>query len=155
VRRILYFTADENYLYDASGSTLRLEAQFQTSEAGVAEFRDYLRGRRGTLLSVLADVPGEEFHEEQLFGPAEGLHSTFRMVNWDGRGEQLACEMSERCGYPVESDMGYPCPGSFGTKYGVELNLEVVTLESPYLLAEEAGWLECRTALRWCVDLPD
>jgi len=26
------------------------------------------------------------------------LHSTFRMVNWDGRGEQLAAEMSVRCG---------------------------------------------------------
>ena len=33
--------------------------------------------------------------------------------------------------------MGYPCPGSFGTKYGVEQNLEVITLESPYLLVEE------------------
>jgi protein MpaA len=82
------------------------------------------------------------------------VHATYRMVNWDGRGEQLAREMSERCGYPVESDMGYPCPGSFGTKYGVEKNLEVVTLESPYLLADERGWLECRTALRWCCDLP-
>ena len=70
-------------------------------------------------------------------------------------GEQLAKEMSERCGYPVEHDMGYPCPGSFGTKYGVEQNLEVITLESPYLVAEERGWLECRSALRWCVDLPE
>ena len=83
------------------------------------------------------------------------VHATYRMVNWDGRGEQLARDMSERCGYPAEHDMGYPCPGSFGTKYGVELGLEVVTLESPYLLPDEAGWLECRTALRWCVDLPD
>ena len=83
------------------------------------------------------------------------VHATYRMVNWDGRGEQLAKEMSERCGYPVEHDMGYPCPGSFGTKYGVERGLEVITLESPYLMAEEAGWTECRTALRWCVDLPD
>lgn len=83
------------------------------------------------------------------------VHATYRMVNWDGRGEPLAKEMSERCGYPIESDMGYPCPGSFGTKYGVEANLEVVTLESPYLLADERGWLECRTALRWCCDLPD
>jgi hypothetical protein len=66
VRRILYFTADESYLYTASGSALRLEARFQASEAGVAEFRDYLRGRRGTLLSVLADVTGEDFHEEQI-----------------------------------------------------------------------------------------
>jgi murein peptide amidase A len=83
------------------------------------------------------------------------VHATYRMVNWDGRGEQLALEMAERCGYPVEHDMGYPCPGSFGTKYGVEKNLEVITLESPYLVAEERGWLECRSALRWCVDLPD
>ena len=83
------------------------------------------------------------------------VHATYRMVNWDGAGEQLAKEMSELCGYPTEHDMGYPCPGSFGTKYGVEMGLEVITLESPYLMAEERGWLECRSALRWCVDLPD
>jgi protein MpaA len=83
------------------------------------------------------------------------LHAGYRMVNWDGRGEQLAKEMSERCGYPCEAEMGYPCPGSFGTKYGVEGGLEVVTLESPYLLPDERGWDECRPALRWCVDLPD
>ena len=81
------------------------------------------------------------------------VHATYRMINWDGRGEELARAMSERSGYPAEADMGYPCPGSFGTKYGVELGLEVVTVESPYLLAEEQGWLELRTALRWCVDL--
>lgn len=83
------------------------------------------------------------------------VHATYRMVNWDGRGEQLARDMAERCGYPAEPDMGYPCPGSFGSKYGVERNLEVVTLESPYLMADETGWLEVRAALRWCVDLPD
>src|SRR5512139_915911 len=27
------------------------------------------------------------------------VHATYRMVNWDGTGEQLAKEMSERCGY--------------------------------------------------------
>jgi hypothetical protein len=32
----------------------------------VAEFRAYLRGRRGALLSILADVPGEDFHDEQI-----------------------------------------------------------------------------------------
>src|SRR6185369_13253882 len=58
--------AEENHLYTASGSALRLEARFQASEAGVAEFRDYLRGHRGTLLALLADVPGEDFHEEQI-----------------------------------------------------------------------------------------
>ncbi len=73
------------------------------------------------------------------------VHATYRMVNWDGCAEQLAREMSERCGYP----------GSFGAKYGCEQNLEVITLESPYLLVDEAAWLETRSALRWCVDLPD
>jgi protein MpaA len=82
------------------------------------------------------------------------VHATFRMINWNGAGEALARDMAARSGYPAESDMGYPCPGSFGTKYGDELSLEVVTVESPYLLAEESGWLELRTAMRWVVDLP-
>ncbi|MDQ3369530.1 MAG: succinylglutamate desuccinylase/aspartoacylase family protein [Myxococcota bacterium] len=83
------------------------------------------------------------------------LHATYRMINWDGTGEALATEMATRCGYPVEHDMGYPTPGSFGTKYGVELGLEVICVESPYLMVDERGWTECRSALRWCVDLPD
>jgi protein MpaA len=83
------------------------------------------------------------------------VHATYRMVNWDGVGEQLAKEMAERCGYPVEHDIGYPTPGSFGTKYGVERNLEVITLEVPYLTIDERAWTETRSALRWSVDLPD
>ena len=83
------------------------------------------------------------------------LHSTFRMVNWDGCGGPLAAEMAALCGYPAEPDMGYPTPGSFGSKYGIEGNREVVTLEVPYLGIDEQAWLDCRSALRWCVDLPD
>jgi murein peptide amidase A len=82
-------------------------------------------------------------------------HATYRMINWDGDGEALATKMAELSGYPLAHDMGYPCPGSFGAKYGVEHGLEVVTVESPYLVADERGWLELRSALRWCVDLPD
>lgn len=82
------------------------------------------------------------------------LHATYRMVNWDGRGEALAREMAERCGYPPEASMGYPTPGSFGAKYGIERGLEVITLETPYMMVDERAWEECRTALRWCVDLP-
>jgi protein MpaA len=83
------------------------------------------------------------------------VHATYRMVNWDGGGEQLAREMAERCGYPAEPSIGYPTPGSFGAKYGVDRGLEVITLESPYIDLDENAWLECRSALRWCVDLPD
>jgi murein peptide amidase A len=83
------------------------------------------------------------------------VHATYRMVNWDGCAEQLARDMAERCGYPAEPSIGYPTPGSFGAKYGVDRGLEVITLESPYITVDEAAWLECRAALRWCVDLPD
>ncbi len=82
-------------------------------------------------------------------------HAMYRMVNWDGCAEPLAQELAARCGYPVERDMGYPTPGSFGTKYGVELGREVITLEVPFVFPDdERAWLEMRTALRWCVDLP-
>jgi hypothetical protein len=66
VRRILYFTADEHWLYRASGSTLELEAQFPAGEAGVPQFQEYLRARRGALFALVADVAGEDFHEEQI-----------------------------------------------------------------------------------------
>jgi protein MpaA len=83
------------------------------------------------------------------------VHATYRMINWDGSGEPLARELADRCGYPVERDIGYPTPGSFGAKYGVDRGLEVITIESPYLTVEESAWDELRGALRWCVDLPD
>jgi len=83
------------------------------------------------------------------------VHATYRMINWDGCAEVLAKELGERCGYPVESDMGYPTPGSFGAKYGIEQNREVITFEVPYLDIDERAWTDCRSALRWCVDLPD
>ena len=82
------------------------------------------------------------------------LHATFRCMNWDGTGQALAEEMGRLAGYPVEADLGYPTPGSFGSKYGVDRNLEVVTVEVPYLEVDERSWTENRTALRWAVDLP-
>lgn len=82
------------------------------------------------------------------------LHATFRVVNWDGAGRALAEEMAARCGYPASGDIGYPTRGSFGSKYGVDRGLEVVTLEVPYLDVDERAWTETRSALRWTVDLP-
>jgi protein MpaA len=82
------------------------------------------------------------------------LHATFKVMNWDGRGRELAEEMGRLAGYPAAGDIGYPTPGSFGSKYGHDLGLEVVTVEVPYLEADEAAWTETRAALRWSVDLP-
>ena len=64
--RILYFTADQHFLYRSKGASLELEARFTADEAGVDNFRDYLRARRGALFSVLADLAGEDFHEDQI-----------------------------------------------------------------------------------------
>ena len=82
------------------------------------------------------------------------LHSPFRTVQWDGTGRELAEAMAERNGYGASADIGYPTPGSFGQKYGDDLQREVVTLEIPFLDDEEA-WRQNRSALRFALDLPD
>lgn len=82
------------------------------------------------------------------------VHATFRVVNWDGTGKTLAEQMAMYCGYPASGDIGYPTRGSFGSKYGVDRGLEVVTMEVPYLDIDERAWTETRTALRFAVDLP-
>ena len=65
-RRILYFNAEDHYLYASSGGALRLEAKFPGDDLGVTAFREHLRGLRGALFSVIADLTGEDFHEEQI-----------------------------------------------------------------------------------------
>jgi hypothetical protein len=65
-RRILYFTAEDHYLYRSVGSALELEAKFTGDDLGITAFRDYLRGQRGALFAVVADLAGEDFHEEQV-----------------------------------------------------------------------------------------
>jgi hypothetical protein len=63
---LLYFTAEDHYLYTSRRGGLQLEARFTGNDLGVSAFRDYLRGQRGVLLAVLADLAGEDFHEEQV-----------------------------------------------------------------------------------------
>jgi protein MpaA len=74
------------------------------------------------------------------------LHSPFRTVNYDGTGQALAERMAAKNGYGASADIGYPTPGSFGTYYGVERQLEVITLEIPPMSPEQA-WQENREAL--------
>jgi protein MpaA len=74
------------------------------------------------------------------------LHSPFRTVNYDGPAQALAERMAARNGYGASADIGYPTPGSFGTMYGVERQLEVITLEIPPMTPEQA-WKENREAI--------
>src|SRR6266478_9228587 len=64
--RILYFTAEDHYLYRSAGRALELEAKFSGDDLGISAFRDYLHGQRGALFAVVADLAGEDFHEEQI-----------------------------------------------------------------------------------------
>jgi hypothetical protein len=95
------------------------------------------------------------------------LCSPYRLVLWDGAGQELAEAMATLNGYEVQAGSGQaagqagaglagpgqPGPGSFHAKYGQDRGLEVVTLEIPFLEEEEA-WQQNRAALRHVVDLP-
>ena len=65
-QHILYFTADCHFLYRSSGGDLSLEGMFAPNDAGLGEFREALQGRGGTLFSAVADLAGEDFHEDQI-----------------------------------------------------------------------------------------
>ena len=57
------------------------------------------------------------------------LHSPYCVVNYDGNAKEIAAKCSEIINYPVEEDIGYPTPGSFGTYCGKERNIPTITLE--------------------------
>jgi hypothetical protein len=65
-RRILYFNTDRHAVFRSSGGKLEQEATFATDDAGAADFRSYLAAHKGSLFSVLADLAGEDFHEESI-----------------------------------------------------------------------------------------
>jgi len=74
------------------------------------------------------------------------VHQPFRCVNWDGPAEALAHEMSRACGYPAVASVGYPTPGSFGSAYGIDRGLPVITFELPRPVPDE-DWAACLRAL--------
>jgi len=57
------------------------------------------------------------------------LHAPFKVVNYDGDAREISEKISEIIGYPVQEDIGYPTPGSFGTYAGVERAIPTITLE--------------------------
>ena len=57
------------------------------------------------------------------------LHAPFKIVNFDGEALVYAEQIANIMGYPVQSDIGYPTPGSFGTFSGLEKQIPTITLE--------------------------
>lgn len=74
------------------------------------------------LLSVLT-----EFAPKKVIA----VHTPYNVLNFDGPAEALAQAMAQYNAMPVETDIGYPTPGSFGTYVGKERHIPVVTLELP------------------------
>src|SRR5258706_16007804 len=66
IRRILYVTAEDHYLYRAGGAALELEGKFPGDDLGVTAFREHLMARPGGLFSVVAVSLKKNFHEEQI-----------------------------------------------------------------------------------------
>lgn len=63
---VIYFTANGHALYRWAAGALELESRFTPDEAGLDDFRAHLKGRRGALVYVVADLAGEDFHEDQI-----------------------------------------------------------------------------------------
>ncbi len=63
-RRLLYFTANGHQLYTWDAGKLELEAVFTDSEDGVAEFRNLAKMHPRSLYYIVADLAGEDFHDE-------------------------------------------------------------------------------------------
>lgn len=69
------------------------------------------------------------------------IHAPFKIVNYDGNAKDLAQKISEITSYPVQADIGYPTPGSFGNYAGVERQIPTITLELPEDETNEKLWI--------------
>lgn len=75
------------------------------------------------------------------------IHSGLRCNNFDGPGEPLAAVLAAHNGYPVQSSIGYPTPGSFGSWAGIDRSIAVATLELPRGMNGAKAWEENRDGL--------
>ena len=74
------------------------------------------------------------------------VHTPLAMVNYDGPALEIANGMAKFNNYPVEADIGYATPGSFGTYAGKEKRIPTITLELPRSPFEKV-WRENKESL--------
>jgi hypothetical protein len=65
-RRLLYFTAAAHQVYLWRAGRLEHEATYAPDDAGVAAFSDFAKLHPKSLYYVLADLAGEDFHDEMI-----------------------------------------------------------------------------------------
>lgn len=60
------------------------------------------------------------------------IHAPYKIINFDPDNAEtrtLAGVTAEILNYPLQADIGYPTPGSFGTYCGIERNIPTITIE--------------------------
>ena len=80
------------------------------------------------------------------------LHTPYKIVNYDGDAEHIAKKISEYTNYPVEADIGYPTPGSFGTYAGKERKIPTITLELADDISDDELWNNVKGIFDYCAD---
>ena len=91
--------------------------------------------------------------ENKKFDAILSFHAPFEIVNYDGSAKDIADMVSKITGYPVQADIGYPTPGSFGTFCGVERNIPTITLEVSEKMSNEELWAQNEAVLHYLADL--
>lgn len=107
-----------------------LNRNFPTKNWELSERNEYFGG----------DSPASEEETRFLIDVVEkynpqvilSLHAPYKVVNYDGGNSEnlnLVENIAKIMNYPVESSIGYPTPGSFGTWAGIEKEILTITLE--------------------------
>lgn len=65
-RRLIYYTGNVHQVYHWRSGNLTLEGTFGADDEGVAEFRGYTKQHAKSLFYILADLAGEDFHDEMI-----------------------------------------------------------------------------------------
>lgn len=91
--------------------------------------------------------------ENYNFDVILSIHAPFAVVNYDGPAKDIATKISEITGYPVQVDIGYATPGSFGTFCGVEKNIPTITLEVDEKLSNEQLWEQNKLVFEYLANI--
>ncbi|PKL77272.1 MAG: hypothetical protein CVV27_06070 [Candidatus Melainabacteria bacterium HGW-Melainabacteria-1] len=73
--------------------------------------------------------------------------------NYDGPAKALSERLKAFNGYAISSDIGYSTPGSFGTYYGKERGIRVITLETSQE-SPQAAWQRHQKAILAMLQYP-
>ncbi|MCQ2957662.1 MAG: DUF2817 domain-containing protein [Candidatus Gastranaerophilales bacterium] len=91
--------------------------------------------------------------EKYKFDAILSIHAPFEIVNFDGDALDIANDISKITSYPVQADIGYPTPGSFGTYCGIERNIPTITLEVSKNLSDDELWEQNKDVFTYLANL--